>query len=135
MYAKTSFILFCIALCSLVNFGCATHAEKSTLVFDYADFGPQAMAYKVIGPKKLSWQPQAPLILGQGRIFVVVYRDMSQEEVEALFLPDEKNFLDYRFIHYDDAIRYLDSRIAQNLLANVTEQLQQTRQSIVKRWR
>lgn len=115
--------------------GCASHLEKTTLVLDYSDFGPQAMAYPALGPKKLSWQPQIPLIAGQGEIRVVVYRDIGLEELKTVYKVDQDNFVDYRFIEYEDAIKYLDKRIAQNLLARITKQLENTRHTIIERWR
>lgn len=110
---------------------CATRIEKSTLVLEYTDFGPQAMAYKTLGPKNLQWEPNVPLLVGQGRVFVVVYRDIPLADVAQYFPSDQAKRLDYRYLQYGDALNYLDARISQNLLRKVTQRLRETRQKII----
>ena len=47
---KISFIFLII----LISFGCK-NAPKQYLVFDYEDFGPQAMAYQTFGMQWWQW--------------------------------------------------------------------------------
>lgn len=115
--------------------GCSSQVQKETLVFDYADFGPQAMAYRAIGPKNLPWQPDTPLLIGQGNVLIVVYKDIELDEVKRSYQPDQRELIDYRYLPYTEALDYLDARISQNLLHKVTTRLQETRKTITQQWR
>lgn len=124
------------ALCATSTLSaCASQVEKRSIVLEYADFGPQAMAYNTLGPKKLPWRSEQPLMIGQGKIWVVVYRDMSLESVRKHYPADTKNQVDYRYLPYDEALSYLDKRIAQNLIRNLTGRLKNTRRTIVQFFR
>jgi len=63
---------------------------------------------------------------------VVVYRDISIAQVEALYpvLPEKEQ--DYRYVLREDALTYLDQSIAENLEPSVTQQLKITRDKIVQ---
>ena len=118
-------ILTCLLLTS-----CASRISRTTLVFDYADFGPQAMAYRTIGPKNYQWDPQTPILFGAEGVRVVVYRNIRLEEVEQHFPLDPQRHQDYRYLAYADAMEYLDTRIRQNLLRRISQRLEQTRDRI-----
>lgn len=118
-------LIMCLGLAS-----CASRISRTTLVFDYADFGPQAMAYRVIGPKNHQWDPQTPIPFGAEGVRVVVYRDIGLEEVQQHFPVDPSRHQDYRYLAYADAMDYLDARIRQNLLKRITLRLEQTRDAI-----
>lgn len=118
-------LTLCLTLAS-----CASRISRSTLVFDYADFGPQAMAYRVIGPKNHQWDPQAPIPFGAEGVRVVVYRNIGLEEVQQQFPVDPERHQDYRYLAYADAMNYLEARIRQNLLKRITLRLERTRDSI-----
>ncbi len=133
LFKFTLFKLILLCACGWLLSGCSSQLQKNTLVLEYADFGPQTMAYKALGPKNLQWQPQEPLLLGQGKVYVVVYKNISIDDVQHHFRPDHTNHLDYRYIQYGDALNYLDARIAQNLLRKITTRLQKTRKAIVSR--
>lgn len=109
---------------------CASRLEKNSIVLEYADFGPQAMAYPVIGPKRMPWAPDTPVLIGEGKIYVVVFQNLELEQIEDKYNPDPEANIDYRFLRYQDAMRYLDAQIANNILAKVTRQLEQTRTNI-----
>jgi hypothetical protein len=109
---------------------CASRISRSTLVLDYADFGPQAMAYRVIGPKNHQWDPQTPIPFGAEGVRVVVYRNIELEEVKHHFPVNPERHQDYRYLHYADAVEYLDARIRQNLLKRITLRLERTRDMI-----
>jgi hypothetical protein len=122
---------FWLLVVSLLFTSCATSVSRSTLVFDYSDFGPQAMAYRLIGPKNHQWDPASPIPLGDPGVRVVVYRGVRLEDVQRLYPVVEENKQDYRYLHYEEALAYLDARIEQNLLRRVTERLQLTRDRIL----
>lgn len=121
-----------LAALLLMLSACASRLSKTTVVFEYADFGPQAMAYGLLGPKRLPWAPETPLVIGEGNIYVVVYRGIDKSEVVAAYPPDEHRKADYRYVNYSDAMTYLDIKIAQNVLGSVTTRLESTRQTVVK---
>lgn len=118
-----------LTICLLLA-SCASRLSRSTLIFDYADFGPQAMAYRVIGPKNHQWDPQTPIPFGAEGVRVVVYRNMSLEEIKQHFPVDPERHQDYRYLTYADALDYLDARIRQNLLKRITLKLERTRDTI-----
>jgi hypothetical protein len=43
----------------------------------------------------------------------------------------EKELKDYRYVSYQDAIRYLDEIIQENLMPGLTAKLQQTKQRLL----
>lgn len=111
--------------------GCASRVSKTTVVLGYTDFGPQAMAYQVIGRKRLPWAPNTPLTPGDGGIFIVVFRGIEKARVIEAYPDNPDNNLDYRYVAYTDAISYLDKNIAQDILSNVTKRLETSRQTIL----
>lgn len=125
---RNCFAAALLALCS----GCASQIEKSTAVFEYSDFGPQAMAYRLVGPKNLQWEPDVPIMIGQGKVYVVVYRGIPVEVVEQHYVQDRSRNLDYRYLQYGEALNYLDAKIERNLLRRITERLRRTREKILQ---
>lgn len=121
-----------LLLCALLMLtaACASKLSRSVLVLDYADFGPQAMAYPLLDHRRLPWDPHAPLILGQGQIKVVVYRGVSLEAVQAAYPPDRSRNIDYRYVNYSEALQYLDTQIQRNLLPRVTPRLIRARERL-----
>lgn len=124
---RNCFAAVLLVLCS----GCASQIDKATAVFEYSDFGPQAMAYRLLGPKNLQWDPDVPILIGQGKVYVVVYRGIPVEEVERHYPQDRSRNIDYRYLQYGEALNYLDAKIERNLLRRVTERLRRTREKIL----
>lgn len=124
---RICFAAVLLVLCS----GCASQIDKSTAVFEYSDFGPQAMAYRLLGPKNLQWDPDVPILIGQGKVYVVVYRGIPVEEVERHYPQDRSRNIDYRYLQYGEALNYLDAKIERNLLRRITERLRRTREKIL----
>lgn len=123
-------IWFAVSLCIMCS-GCASRIVQSTVVLEYPDFGPQAMAYRILGSKNLQWEPEVPILIGQGKVYVVVYRGISLEKVSKHYPRDRSRNLDYRYLQYGEALNYLDSKIERNLLQRVTERLIRTRETIL----
>lgn len=123
------------ALCalglSLSLAGCASAPGARYLELTYVDFGPQAMAYPLLGQNQLSYRPSAPMGLGLGEVRVIIYRAPATVETAVeRFAPDPFNQRDYRYVGAQEALRYLEQRIEQNLLHKVTARLSSTRQRI-----
>lgn len=118
-----------LLICLLLE-GCASRLSRSTVVLTYADFGPQPMAYRVLGPKNYQWDPQTPIPFGDEPVRVVVFRNMDLEEVQQRYPVEQNRHLDYRYVTYADAMDYLDQKIRQNLLQRITVRLEATRDRI-----
>lgn len=111
---------------------CATPVSKKVVILEYADFGPQAMAYSTLGRKRLSWDPTIPIIIGHAQIQVVVYRGVPLQVVRQNYPSLREQNIDVRYLQYGEALNYLDARIEQNLLARITERLKDARSKIIE---
>lgn len=131
-FGKKAAIVTALLIAALMfSAGCASRLSKSTIVLEYSDFGPQAMAYRIIGRKRMPWAPELPVVIGEHKILVVVYRGINKSDVEEAFVADKDNNVDYRYVAYADAVRYLDTQIAQNILRKVTLKLEATRTKLL----
>jgi len=119
-----------VILASVGLAGCG-HKQPTTMVLDYDDFGPQVAAHEALGMAWWQWDthgdpdPDHPY-----DIKVVVYRDVSLEQVQELFPVIEEKAQDYRYLPYERAISYLDETILEDVLAEVTDRLRQTKARI-----
>jgi hypothetical protein len=103
-------ILFLI-LATLLTYGC-NKSVKPYRVFDYEDFGPQAMAWGKIGMQWWQWDNHGDRDpKTKYDIKVVVYADMSLDEIKQIFPINKDRKRDFRYIEYDDSIKYLDRNI------------------------
>ena len=125
MLQQLARIINALLLASLL--ACASPPTDRTLVLQYNDFGPQAMAYHLIGPNRLPWDPDTPIFVGHDAVRVVIYRGIDLETVKSLYPPDRPRNIDYRYVSYQDALRYLDAKIHRNLLIRITQKLENTR--------
>jgi len=117
-----------IAVVGLVGCG---HKSATTVVLDYHDFGPQAAAYEVIGMGWWQWDPHGePEPDHPYDIKVVVFRDISMEQVQELFPVLQEKAQDYRYLSYADAISYLSEAIHEDVLPEVTRRLLETKARI-----
>jgi len=85
---------------------------QSAVIFDYADFGPQAMAYELIGNEWWQWLPQ-----GSGDtsevypINVVVHTSPDGQDAKAKFPVSEAAKKDYRYVSYADSLVFLNKNV------------------------
>lgn len=108
-------------------------AESNTLSLNYASFGPQAMAYEIIGHQWWQWQSSGGDTPAEDYdIKVIVYRDATVKELTERFPLIEEKRMDPRYLKYDDAIDYLDKHIAENLLPELSERLRATRSKLIE---
>lgn len=71
------------------------------------------MAFSLLGTEWWSWEAGGSFqVDDRFDVRVVVYQSSSREEVATLF-PTVKGRSDYRLITRDDALRYLDEKIAE----------------------
>lgn len=120
--------LIVLTLLVLLN-GCTASSERYRLdyvVFEYEDFGPQAMAYELIGMQVWQWQDFESDPDEEFDIRVVVFegdRDLFQKKFKTI--PAQQ--LDYRLVRYPDAVQYLNHQIEENIMPAVTERLRRTK--------
>lgn len=106
-------------------------APSKTVSLNYAAFGPQALAYEIIGNQWWQWQNSAGDTPKEHfDIKVIVYRGATPEELLERFPVIEEKRMDARYLKYEDAIRYLDAHITEDALPSLTATLRQTRAKI-----
>lgn len=117
-----------VVLLAVAGLAGCRHKPATTMVLDYQDFGPQVAAHEVIGMAWWQWdQHGEPDPDDPYDIKVVVYRDISMEQVQELFPVLEEKGQDYRYLSYAQAISYLNETILEDVLSEVTRRLRQTR--------
>jgi hypothetical protein len=84
------------------------------LVLGYDDFGPQAMAFALLG---MAWHPwedplHEPVTIGDGPVEVVVFHDVARARVERAFPTSQATGRDVRFVEASAALAFLDAEIA-----------------------
>jgi hypothetical protein len=107
--------------------------RANTLSLNYAAFGPQAIAYEIIGNRWWQWQETAGETPPEDfDIKVIVYRGASSQELLEKFPVIEEKRIDSRYLKYEDAVAYLDRHIAKNESAALTATLEQTRARLTR---
>ena len=91
--------------------GSAVLAEA--LVLDYADFGPQVAAHRLLGPEWWQWETHGD----------------SDPKTQYPLIPSENK--DYRWIPLNQAIQYLDEEISKDTLERTTASLKKTRMQLI----
>jgi len=87
---------------------------NSVGVFDYSDFGPQAMAFDFIGNEWWQWLAQ-----GNGQpnieypIKVVVHADTKLSFAQDKYPISEVKKDDYRYVSYSMTLNYLNSNLSE----------------------
>lgn len=106
---------------------CSSPKQQSSLVLDYDEFGPPSAAFEILGNDWWQWQSHGDSRPKSYDIKVVVFRNTNQERLEKQYPINQDAEKDFRFIHYDTAIAYLDKMIDENAIATLTEKLELTR--------
>ena len=89
--------------------GCV-HRLPRTLVLNYSDFGPQAVAYQTIGFEWYQWNTQGHDNPKQhDNVRVVVYDGLQLKQVQQAFPVVENILQDYRYLSLQQAMLYLDA--------------------------
>lgn len=112
MFSKWALKSVCVTLLFMAV-GCANiQQEKQTLIFKYSDFGSAAQSYELLGSEWWQWWPH-----GDGNpdtrydVKVVVYQNVSAEELAKQFPVVEEKQQDYRYVTKSDALEYLVNAI------------------------
>jgi len=117
--------------------------RKQTVVFRYADFGPQAIAYELIGFKWYQWDCSGCGDLRkQHDIRIVVYRNINLSKVKELY-PIVIGETDYRYVEYNESVNFLNGKIVEltnsfkddiensDLYLSLKNRLEKTRNKII----
>jgi hypothetical protein len=84
-----------------------------TMVLAYEDFGPQSMAFGLIGMEWWQWEAGGSWEPGDRfDVRVVVYRGLTLAEVRAEY-PSVKGRADYRYVSYDEAMEHFERSMAE----------------------
>ena len=133
---KTRILLFIFA--GLLTYGCKASSKPYT-VFNYDDFGPQAMAWKTIGMQWWQWDNHGDSDpKSKCDIKVVVYTDMSLDEIKLLFPINRTKKKDFRYLQYNDSLKYLENNIQEMEIINeqwavdLKEHLKNTKERILR---
>jgi hypothetical protein len=79
-----------------------------SLVFDYDDFGPQAIAYEAIGFQWFQWNAHGdPDPRKTDPIKVVVYWDEPLRKVKKAYPVEPRDKKDFRYLSYERALSHL----------------------------
>ncbi len=110
--AKTLLVL-CLSGLLLTLPGCSSRSTRKTVVLDYGDFGPQALACELIGFEWYQWDPcgyEDPDF--EYNIRIVVYDDLGNDDIRRLY-PTVEGKIDYRYVRRAEAIKFLKQAIAE----------------------
>ena len=107
--------LLCLCILAFTT-SCITLKEekKNTLVLDYSEFGPAVLSYELLGQAWWQWWPH-----GDGNpdteydIKVVVFDNISEEQVKQLYPVSEKEQMDFRYVSKEAALGYFDETTAE----------------------
>ena len=114
-------------------FACNTNTPSSSiLILNYDEFGPQVIAYEIIGMQWWQWQSHGDSRPRKYDIKVAVYKNTNLQTVKEKYpvIPEKEQ--DYRYLHYDKAMDYLNSIIKEDAIPRVTKKLKETREKLSK---
>jgi hypothetical protein len=95
--------------------------NDNTIILNYSDFGPQVRAYELIGMEWWSWDNHGDSRPREYDIKVIVYKDISLDEIKKLYPTIKDKEQDYRYLKYDDAIKYLNKHIGEEYSNHLIE--------------
>lgn len=123
-------VLWCsFFLCATT--ACVTLPQEQTLIFDYSDFGPQAMAQELLGKSWWQWQSSEESLLSSEDVQIIVYQGIPISILKKRYPDDLDKGRDYRYIKYEDALEYLNQKIDENVIPSLTVDLNSIRTELV----
>ena len=99
----------------LIVCGCASKNENQMLLLPYSAFGPPTMSGKLLGVEWFQWLPHGDSRPRKYDVKVIVYRDVSLLDVKNNYPVSSNLNIDYRYIHYSDAVIYFNDNITEVL--------------------
>ncbi len=110
---------------------CANQVKQNTAVLNYSDFGPQVIASEIIGMEWWQWQSHGEPRPAADDIKIVVFQDIPLKEVKRLYPVKPDMQKDYRYLEYDKALDFLNSKIDDDVMEKVTSVLEATRMKLM----
>jgi len=107
--------------------------DSNAVVLEYEDFGPQVIAYQLLGMYWWQWDNHGDSRPTEYDIHVVVYKNINLHEISERYPVNQNLKQDYRYIKYNDALEYLYARINEDIEPAVTERLKRTLSTIQKK--
>jgi hypothetical protein len=126
-------ILIFFWLCFLTT-GAGATSNSGTEVLRYDDFGPQVMAWELLGKEWWQWEPHGSSRPREYDVKVVVYRGINLANVKKKYPVIPSKEQDYRYVKYDKAMRYLDEQLQEDLSDLTAVKLKATRQRLLDRF-
>lgn len=124
-------LLMCVSLLSVSP----ARAEAELLQLRYEDFGPQVVAYELLGMQWWQWQAHGDSQPGTTPVIgVVVYRKGLRTEAKQIFPVSQELKHDWRYVACPDAQRYFDDVLSDESLEGLPmlSTLRQTQQIVRK---
>ncbi len=125
-----------LVACSLLLLCAVARAGEppGPLLLHYDDFGPQAMAYTLLGFSWWQWEPHgSPDPDARYDVRVVVYDQTPLAQVEARYPVVPARRQDHRHLRREHALRFIDEQLTDDVLdalPSVKETLERTRRRI-----
>lgn len=113
---------------------CSSQMKQNSIVLNYSDFGPQVIANEIIGMEWWQWQPHGESRPAGYDIKVVVYQNLSLDEIKKTYPVKPEQEQDYRYLKYEKAINYLQDKINENVIEDVTTKLKVTRTRLLEKF-
>lgn len=120
-----------LLLAALLITSCIWTPTDNAIVLDYQDFGPQVIAGEVIGNEWWQWQAHGDSRPRAYDVKVVVFKRVPIKEVMQKYPVNQGMEKDYRYLDYEQALAYLDDRINEDVIEDVTARLQETKRKII----
>ena len=122
-------IIFCFFFIVFLS-ACTSSHKADHIILKYSDFGPQIIANPLLGMEWWQWEDHGDSTPTDYAINVIVYNEVSLKEITKKYPVNPQAKIDYRYIHYDQAISYLNQQIADDVLSDVTTLLKKTKNTI-----
>ncbi|MFX0202760.1 MAG: hypothetical protein ACFFCW_42190 [Candidatus Hodarchaeota archaeon] len=85
---------------------------RRTIVLSYSDFGPQILAHELVGYEWYQWDSHGDSDPHtKYNVRVIVYKNIALKEVKKLYPVNKDKKQDYRYVEYNEALKYFNRHI------------------------
>jgi hypothetical protein len=89
-----------------------TPGGRRIIVLPYSNFGPQVLAHELVGYEWYQWNSHgASDPHTKYDVKVIVYKNIPLKEVQKLYPVNKDKKKDYRYVEYNDALKYFNRHI------------------------
>jgi hypothetical protein len=127
-----------IALAIIIVISCSSN-NKQILILSYDEFGPQSIVWETIGMQWWQWDNHGDSDPNtKCDIKIAIYRDIPLQDVKKRFPVVKESQKDYRYLEYNSALSFLDTKIHELRKINeqwakdIVKRLSRVRDKIVK---